>query len=80
MVALPILKEMGQHVTELFCDMDGRFPNHHPDPTVEKNLVDLRRMVVEKNADVGIGYDGGDGDRIGVIDEKGAIIWGDHLD
>ncbi|HEY3275887.1 MAG TPA: phosphomannomutase/phosphoglucomutase [Syntrophorhabdaceae bacterium] len=77
-VALPILREMGQQVTELFCDMDGRFPNHHPDPTVEKNLVDLRRMVVEKNADVGIGYDG-DGDRIGVIDEKGGIIWGDYL-
>ncbi len=77
-VALPIMREMGQEVTPLFCDVDGRFPNHFPDPTVEKNLVDLRNKVLEKNAHVGIGYDG-DGDRIGVIDNKGNIIWGDYL-
>ncbi len=77
-IAAPILKEMGQNVTELFCDMDGHFPNHHPDPTVEKNLVALRKTVVETKADVGIGFDG-DGDRIGIIDEKGNIIWGDYL-
>jgi phosphomannomutase/phosphoglucomutase len=58
--------------------MDGHFPNHHPDPTVEKNLVVLRNTVLEKKADVGIGFDG-DGDRIGVIDDKGNTIWGDYL-
>jgi phosphomannomutase/phosphoglucomutase len=77
-IAAPILKEMGQQVTELFCDMDGHFPNHHPDPTVEKNLVALRKTVIETGADVGIGFDG-DGDRIGVIDNEGNIIWGDYL-
>lgn len=77
-VAAPILKEMGQHVTELFCDMDGHFPNHFPDPTVEKNLETLRRTVLGQKADIGIGYDG-DSDRIGVIDDKGTIIWGDYL-
>jgi phosphomannomutase / phosphoglucomutase len=78
MIATPILREMGQQVTELFCEMDGHFPNHHPDPTVEKNLEVLRKTVVEGAADVGIGYDG-DGDRIGVIDNEGNIIWGDYL-
>jgi phosphomannomutase / phosphoglucomutase len=78
MVALPIMKEMGQRITELFCDVDGRFPNHFPDPTVEKNLVALRKTILETKADVGIGYDG-DADRIGVIDNEGNIIWGDYL-
>ena len=77
-VAYPILKEMGQEVIELFCEMDGRFPNHHPDPTIEKNLETLRKTVLETKADAGIGYDG-DGDRIGVIDNEGNIIWGDYL-
>jgi phosphomannomutase/phosphoglucomutase len=77
-VAAPIMKEFGQKVTELFCDMDGHFPNHFPDPTVEKNLVSLRGTVRREKADVGIGYDG-DADRIGVVDEKGGIIWGDYL-
>ncbi|MBA4389854.1 MAG: phosphomannomutase [Syntrophus sp. (in: bacteria)] len=77
-VATPIMREMGQEVIELFCDMDGHFPNHFPDPTVEKNLITLRKTVVERGAHVGIGYDG-DADRIGVIDEKGNIIWGDYL-
>jgi phosphomannomutase / phosphoglucomutase len=58
--------------------MDGHFPNHFPDPTVEKNIETLRKTVLDNGADVGIGYDG-DGDRIGVIDEKGTIIWGDYL-
>lgn len=77
-VALPIMKEMGQNVTDLFCDVDGNFPNHFADPTVEKNIVELRKKVIETKADVGIGYDG-DGDRIGVVDNEGNIIWGDYL-
>ncbi len=77
-IAAPIMREFGQDVTELFCDMDGHFPNHFPDPTVEKNLVTLRDTILSRKADVGIGYDG-DADRIGVVDEKGGIIWGDYL-
>ncbi len=67
----------GTH-TVLFGDIDGNFPNHHPDPTVEKNLVDLKKAVAEKGADLGIGFDG-DGDRIGAIDSKGQVVWGDQL-
>lgn len=67
----------GSH-TVLFGDIDGNFPNHHPDPTVEKNLVDLKKAVAEKGADLGIGFDG-DGDRIGAIDSKGQVVWGDQL-
>jgi phosphomannomutase/phosphoglucomutase len=77
-IGVPIMREMGQEVIELFCDMDGHFPNHFPDPTVEKNLETLRKTVLEQKAHVGIGYDG-DADRIGIIDEKGNIIWGDYL-
>ncbi len=73
-----ILQKLGCNVTELYCDMDGTFPNHHPDPTVEKNMKDLMSMVLEKKADVGIGLDG-DGDRIGVIDEKGKMLYGDEI-
>ncbi len=77
-IAAPIMREFGQDVIELYCDMDGHFPNHFPDPTVEANLATLRQRIAKENADVGIGYDG-DADRIGVIDEKGGIIWGDYL-
>jgi phosphomannomutase/phosphoglucomutase len=77
-VAVPLFREMGQHVTELFCEMDGHFPNHFPDPTVERNMEILRKTVLKQKADIGIGYDG-DSDRIGVIDDKGNIIWGDYL-
>ena len=77
-VAPVVLKKLGCRVTELYCDMDGRFPNHHPDPTVEKNVAELRQRVVADQADVGIAYDG-DADRIGVIDDQGKIIWGDIL-
>jgi phosphomannomutase / phosphoglucomutase len=77
-VAAPIMREFGQAITELFCEMDGHFPNHFPDPTVEKNLVALRETILKEKADVGIGYDG-DADRIGVVDEKGGVIWGDYL-
>jgi phosphomannomutase len=67
----------GEHYT-LFTDVDGNFPNHHPDPTEEKNLADLRKLVAEKNLDFGVAFDG-DGDRIGAIDGEGRIIWGDQL-
>jgi len=62
----------------LFADIDGQFPNHHPDPTVAKNLVDLQRAVAEEKADLGVAFDG-DGDRIGVVDGQGSILWGDQL-
>ena len=62
----------------LFTEVDGHFPNHHPDPTVEANLADLRALVAAKNLDFGVAFDG-DGDRIGAIDGEGRIIWGDQL-
>ncbi len=62
----------------LFVDVDGQFPNHHPDPTDPANLVDLQRLVAEKNLDFGVAFDG-DGDRIGAIDGQGRVIWGDQL-
>ncbi len=67
----------GEHHT-LFTEVDGNFPNHHPDPTEEKNLVDLKRLVAEKQLDFGLAFDG-DGDRIGAIDGQGRVIWGDQL-
>ncbi len=67
----------GEHHT-LFTDVDGSFPNHHPDPTVEKNLKHLKDLVREKNLDFGIAFDG-DGDRIGAVDGQGRVIWGDQL-
>lgn len=77
-VAPRILREFGCDLTELYVTPDGTFPNHHPDPTVEENMRDLISTVREKNLQLGIGFDG-DGDRIGVIDENGNIIWGDML-
>jgi len=76
--AAALLAALGVPTTALFVPMDGHFPNHHPDPTVEDNLVDLRQAVLAGGLDVGIAYDG-DADRIGVIDDKGAVIWGDRL-
>ncbi len=73
-----VLRELGCDLVELYSDPDGSFPNHHPDPTVEENLKDLRRAVVDNGCEVGIAFDG-DGDRIGVLDENGSIIWGDML-
>ena len=67
----------GQHHV-IFSEVDGRFPNHHPDPTVEKNLADLKQLVAGKQLDFGIAFDG-DGDRIGAVDGKGRVIWGDQL-
>ncbi|MGD9730837.1 MAG: phosphomannomutase/phosphoglucomutase [Desulfamplus sp.] len=76
--AIPVLKALGCEVHELYCTMDGRFPNHPADPTVKKNMLELIDLVREKNLDLGVGYDG-DADRIGIIDEKGGIIYGDQL-
>ncbi|RYY45016.1 MAG: phosphomannomutase/phosphoglucomutase, partial [Sphingomonadales bacterium] len=67
----------GEHHT-LFTEVDGNFPNHHPDPTEEKNLADLKRLVAEKQLDFGLAFDG-DGDRVGAIDGTGRVIWGDQL-
>ncbi|MGO8970964.1 MAG: phosphomannomutase/phosphoglucomutase [Myxococcaceae bacterium] len=77
-VAVPLFRSMGFEVVPLFCDMDARFPNHHPDPTVPANLQDLIAAVRREKAEVGIAYDG-DADRIGVIDDKGQVLWGDQL-
>jgi phosphomannomutase / phosphoglucomutase len=73
-----LLKKLNVEAKELFFDMDGTFPNHHPDPTVEKNLVHLKKAVADFGAEVGIAFDG-DADRIGAVDEKGNVIWGDYL-
>jgi phosphomannomutase/phosphoglucomutase len=72
------LRLLGCRVTGMYEDVDGRFPNHHPDPTVADNLQDLIKKVRETKADVGIAYDG-DADRIGAVDEHGDILWGDKL-
>jgi len=78
----PILEKLvkrlpGEHHT-LYTEVDGRFPNHHPDPTVDANLADLKKLVDEKQLDFGFAFDG-DADRIGAIDRKGRVIWGDQL-
>ena len=76
--AVPVYRELGIEMIELFTEPDSTFPNHHPDPTVEENLTDIIAAVREHKADLGIAFDG-DGDRIGVVDETGRIIWGDEL-
>lgn len=78
LAAPDVLRSMGVELIELFSEPDGNFPNHTADPTVEKNVKDLMRTVVEKGADIGIGFDG-DVDRIGVVDEKGRLLFGDTL-
>ena len=77
-VAPDLFRKMGAEVIELYCELDGRFPNHHPDPTVPKNLATLVDTVKKSGADFGVGYDG-DSDRIGAVDENGKIIFGDEL-
>jgi phosphomannomutase/phosphoglucomutase len=77
-VAGPLLRGLGCELEELYCEVDGRFPNHFPDPTIPENLRVLIDRVKKTRADVGIGYDG-DADRIGVVDDRGNIIWGDQL-
>lgn len=76
--AVPVFEKLGIEMIKLFCEPDSTFPNHHPDPTVAENLEDAINAVREHNADIGIAFDG-DGDRIGVVDETGRIIWGDEL-
>ena len=78
LVAPEIYQNMGLDVKELFCEPDGNFPNHHPDPTIPEYLETLVSKVAESEADLGIAFDG-DADRIGVIDPEGRIIWGDQL-
>ncbi len=77
-IALPILQNLKCEVHDLYCDMDGTFPNHEADPTVAQNMADLQQLVRDKGLELGIGFDG-DGDRIGVIDEKGDLVFGDRL-
>ena len=81
-VAGPFAKSLFSHyasqLIDLYCDPDGTFPNHHPDPSVAKNLADLQRAVLDHHADIGLAFDG-DGDRLGVVDRNGKIIAADHL-
>ncbi|MFN8549409.1 MAG: phosphomannomutase/phosphoglucomutase [Candidatus Eisenbacteria bacterium] len=77
-MAVSILEKLGHSVVPLYCEPDGRFPNHQPDPTVVDNMRDLMARVVAEKADLGVGYDG-DADRIGVVDEGGTLLWGDQL-
>ncbi|HEV8658541.1 MAG TPA: phosphomannomutase/phosphoglucomutase, partial [Thermoanaerobaculia bacterium] len=78
LVAGKLFGRLGVDATYLFCESDGTFPNHHPDPTVPENLHDLIEAVGKQKADVGVAFDG-DADRLGIIAENGEIIWGDHI-
>ena len=78
LVGVRLLEQIGAEVIPLYCDSDGTFPNHHPDPTVDENLVDLIDTVRREGADLGIGFDG-DADRIGAVDESGNVVRGDLL-
>jgi phosphomannomutase/phosphoglucomutase len=78
LVAVDILSSLGCEVIPLFCEPDGTFPNHHPDPTVLEYITDLIAAVKEHGADIGIGYDG-DADRVGVVDENGDVVFADKM-
>ncbi|RKY73014.1 MAG: phosphomannomutase [Candidatus Latescibacterota bacterium] len=77
-VAPDLIEAIGCRVKRLYCDLDGNFPNHFPDPTIPEYLKDLTQVVKGEKAELGVAYDG-DGDRIGVVDDKGRIVWGDRL-
>ncbi|MBI5603357.1 MAG: phosphomannomutase/phosphoglucomutase [Deltaproteobacteria bacterium] len=77
-MGLPIIRRLGCQVFDLYCEVDGAFPHHEPDPTVPKNLTELIDLVKQEHLDCGLAYDG-DGDRLGVVDHEGNIIWGDQL-
>jgi len=76
-VATELFTRLGCEVTELFCDVDGNFPNHHPDPSKPENLLDIKKAIAEHSLDLGLAFDG-DGDRVGVIDDKQNILWADR--
>lgn len=76
-IACRVLEALGCRVVPLFCEMDGGFPNHHPDPTVEENLSALKREVLERGADLGMAFDG-DADRLGLVDDRGRTVFGDR--
>ncbi|MFZ5596249.1 MAG: phosphomannomutase/phosphoglucomutase [Bacillota bacterium] len=76
--AVDIISSLGCEVLDLYCEPDPSFPNHHPDPVKRKNLTDLIALVKDSGADLGVAFDG-DADRIGVVDDKGSVIWGDQL-
>jgi phosphomannomutase/phosphoglucomutase len=78
LIAVETLQRLGAEVVPLFCESDGRFPNHHPDPTVLENLRDLQAAVRRSGSELGIAFDG-DADRIGAVDETGAVVFGDQL-
>ena len=78
LVGPQLLERLGARVTHLFAESDGTFPNHHPDPTILENVQDLIAAVRREGADLGVGFDG-DADRLGLIDERGEIVWGDYL-
>ena len=76
-LATELFSRLGCKVTELFCDVDGNFPNHHPDPSKPENLLDLKKAIKENGLDLGLAFDG-DGDRVGILDDRQNILWADR--
>jgi phosphomannomutase/phosphoglucomutase len=76
-LATELFTRLGCNVTELYCDVDGNFPNHHPDPSKPENLVDMQNAIKENALDIGLAFDG-DGDRVGILDDKQNILWADR--
>lgn len=76
-LATELFTRLGCNVTELFCDVDGNFPNHHPDPSKPENLIDLQNTMKQNALDIGLAFDG-DGDRVGILDDKQNILWADR--